>query len=167
MRGCRRVKRVRGGRWSVLTLGGACKRKRLAPSYSWDALLGDLDVYGLCDGGSLDMGTADVLRTDAAVREGVGPAGTSNVGGATNGTGAVVAERTGGRDGCWSQSCTDAAVVFDLGVKFGEFLGLDVEDPFKIGTYIRLHSIDLSEREHTLTDDARGFVGVRVVADDL
>ena len=44
------------GTRSVLPLGGTRKRKRLTPSCSWDMLLGDLDVYRLCDGGFLGHG---------------------------------------------------------------------------------------------------------------
>ena len=53
----------------------------MIPSCSRDTLLGDFDMHGCAKEGYLDMGTADVLRTDTAVRRGMGPDGASSVGG--------------------------------------------------------------------------------------
>jgi hypothetical protein len=45
--------------------------------------------------------------------------------------------------------------------------GVYVKLPLQVGAHLTLHLVDLPERKHSLTDDAPGFVGVCVIADDL
>ena len=46
---------------------------------------------------------------------------------------------------------TLVGVACYFGFEFGAFLAFDVEDPFEIKTF---HSVDLTEGERALTDDA-------------
>ena len=57
--------------------------------------------------------------------------------------------------------------MFEFGFEFSEFLGLDMEGPFEIGTHLALHSVDLAETEDASTNATLGFVGVLVFVYDL
>lgn len=60
-----------------------------------------------------------------------------------------------------------AVILADFGLEIAEFLWIDVELPFEITAHLSFHLIDLSEREHALTDYSPALVRVGIVADDL
>ena len=55
----------------------------------------------------------------------------------------------------------------DHRLEFLESGGLYVKLPLEVGTHLAFHLVDLPKSEHALTDDAPGFVGIRVIAYDL
>lgn len=69
-----------------------------------------------------------------------------------------------GRRGCGGAM---AKLGLDLLSEHLKFEVLYIEDPFEVPTHLPLHLVDLTDQEHSLSNDTPGLVRVSIVTDNL